>query len=93
MAISRSGKHLNPALSIAVSIFRRGSLPLWELPIFVVAQVAGATTGAALTYELYRRPIAVFVAAAGLSRSLTDAVATGSIFFCAFPRAPTSVAA
>lgn len=83
----RSGGHLNPALSIAVSIFRRGSLPLWELPIFVVAQVAGATAGAALTYALYRRPIAAFEAAAGLSRSSADAVATGSIFFCAFPSA------
>lgn len=83
----RSGAHLNPALSFAVAVFRRGSLPLWELPIFVAAQVAGALTGAALTYALYRRPIEAFEVAAGLSRSSADAVATGSIFFCTFPSA------
>lgn len=83
----RSGGHLNPALSIAAAIFRRGNLPLWELPIFVVAQVAGATAGAAVTYALYHRPIEAFEAAAGLARSSADAVATGSIFFCTFPSA------
>lgn len=83
----RSGAHLNPALSFAVAVFRRGSLPLWELPIFVVAQVGGALAGAALTYALYHRPIAAFEAAAGLARSSADAVATGSIFFCTFPSA------
>ncbi|OSX73679.1 hypothetical protein BU14_0332s0031 [Porphyra umbilicalis] len=83
----RSGGHLNPALSFAVALFRRGSLPLWELPIFVAAQVAGALAGAALTYALYHAPLAAFEAAAGLERDLGDAVATASVFFCTFPSA------
>lgn len=81
----RSGDHLNPALSFAVAVFRRGSLPLWELPIFVAAQVAGAVAGAALVYALYRHPLAAFEAAAGLDRSSAAAVATGCLFFCTYP--------
>lgn len=30
-----SGEHLNLALSFAMAVFRRGSLPRWELPHFV----------------------------------------------------------
>jgi len=87
LAGPRSGGHLNPALSFAVALFRRGSLPLWELPIFVAAQVGGALAGAALTYALYHAPLAAVEAAAGMDRGGGGAVGTASVFFCTFPSA------
>ncbi|KAH9288527.1 hypothetical protein KI387_032644, partial [Taxus chinensis] len=40
-----SGAHMNPAVSIAFSTV--GKLPIKELPIYIVAQVVGATVAAA----------------------------------------------
>ena len=47
-----SGAHLNPALSIALAI--DGSLPLIDLPGYIIAQMVGAFLGACLVYVLYK---------------------------------------
>ncbi|MCU1716460.1 MIP/aquaporin family protein [Pseudomonas sp. 5P_3.1_Bac2] len=46
-----SGAHLNPAVSIALSVF--GDFPKAKLLPYALAQMAGAFCGAALTYGLY----------------------------------------
>ncbi|KZS93694.1 aquaporin, partial [Sistotremastrum niveocremeum HHB9708] len=46
-----SGGHINPAVSIALAAFRE--FPWYKVPIYVIAQVLGAFTGALLTYATY----------------------------------------
>ena len=46
-----SGAHLNPAVSIALSIF--AGFEKKKLPFYIVAQIAGAFCGAGLVYLLY----------------------------------------
>ena len=43
-----SGAHLNPAVSLALAM--KGDLPLSDLPFFVIAQLAGAIVGSAITW-------------------------------------------
>lgn len=50
-----SGAHLNPAISIALSIFR--GFPLRKCGLYIVAQFLGAITAAGLAYCLYRDSI------------------------------------
>lgn len=46
-----SGAHLNPAVSIALTVF--GAFDRRKLPFYILAQVAGAFCGAAVVYTLY----------------------------------------
>lgn len=38
-----SGAHINPVITIAFALF--GEFPIIELPIYIVAQLAGGTAG------------------------------------------------
>ncbi|KAG8929406.1 hypothetical protein FRC02_005612 [Tulasnella sp. 418] len=53
-----SGAHLNPAVTLALSIFRR--FPLRKLPIYALAQIAGAFFGSLIVYGNYWRAIDLF---------------------------------
>jgi glycerol uptake facilitator protein len=66
-----SGAHINPAVSIAFASF--GRFPWKKVPGYVVAQVAGATAGAALTYLIYRDAIQAYEAENGITRDGGDA--------------------
>ena len=70
-----SGAHLNPAVTLALAVHRgfpwRKVLPFWT------AQVAGAFTGAAVTFTVYREAFAHFD---GGVRQVTGAQATAGIF-------------
>jgi MIP family channel proteins len=70
-----SGAHLNPAVTLAVAVHRDFA---WSkvLP-YVAAQIAGAFTGAAVTYLTYR---AAFDRFDGGTRLVTGAKATAGIF-------------
>ncbi|MBA1203386.1 aquaporin [Pseudomonas capeferrum] len=46
-----SGAHLNPAVSIALTLF--GGFEKRKLPFYIIAQIFGAFCGAALVYTLY----------------------------------------
>lgn len=70
-----SGAHLNPAVTLALAA-RRG-FPWRKLPAYVLAQVAGAFAGAALTFLTYRGAFANFD---GGVRQVTGAQATAGIF-------------
>jgi MIP family channel proteins len=70
-----SGAHLNPAVTLAVAVHRDFA---WSkvLP-YVAAQIAGAFTGAAVTFLTYR---AAFDHFDGGTRQVTGARATAGIF-------------
>jgi MIP family channel proteins len=70
-----SGAHLNPAVTLAVAVHRDFA---WSkvLP-YVAAQIAGAFTGAAVTFLTYR---AAFDHFDGGTRQVTGAKATAGIF-------------
>lgn len=58
ISIGCSGGHLNPAVSLALSLFR--GFPLRKLPVFVLSQVLGGFTGALISFCLYHRAIVIF---------------------------------
>ena len=70
-----SGAHLNPAVTLAVAVHRDFA---WSkvLP-YIAAQIAGAFTGAAVTFLTYR---AAFDRFDGGTRQVTGAKATAGIF-------------
>jgi glycerol uptake facilitator protein len=73
-----SGAHINPAVTVALAV-RRG-FPWPKVPGYIVAQVAGAFTGAALVYLNYRNAISSYENANQIDRGTLDSVATYSIF-------------
>jgi MIP family channel proteins len=70
-----SGAHLNPAVSLALAALR--GFPWGKLPAYVAAQVAGAFSGAALTYLTYREAFDHFDSGV---RAVSGATATAGIF-------------
>ena len=70
-----SGAHLNPAVSVALAV-RRG-FPWAKVPIFAVAQTAGAFAAAAVVFLTYREAFAAFD---GGVRQVQGALGTAGIF-------------
>jgi MIP family channel proteins len=70
-----SGAHLNPAVTLAVAVHR--AFPWSKVLPYVVAQVAGAFTGAAVTFLTYRSAFDRFD---GGARQVTGPKATAGIF-------------
>lgn len=73
-----SGAHLNPAVTLALA-WRRG-FPWPKVPGYIVAQVLGAFTGAALVYFNYHDAISSYEAANNITRGAENSVPTFSIF-------------
>lgn len=72
-----SGTHANPAVSVALALFR--GFPWKKVPLYIVAQVAGGFLGAAVVYTMFAPVIEHFAAAHNLDR-LHDGVAAGVFF-------------
>lgn len=53
-----SGAHLNPAVTVALALFR--GFPAAKIVPYVLAQIAGAFTAAALVFLNYREAFAIF---------------------------------
>lgn len=73
-----SGAHLNPAVTIALMVFK-GFEKAKVLP-FIAAQVAGAFCSAGLVYFLYSSVFADFEATNGIVRGTEASLATAGIF-------------
>jgi glycerol uptake facilitator len=73
-----SGAHINPAVTIALAV-RRG-FPWAKVPHYILAQVSGAFTGAALVYLNYKDAIKGYEAATDAVRGETSSIASYSIF-------------
>jgi MIP family channel proteins len=75
VAAGVSGAHLNPAVTLALAVAR--GFPWAKVPVFVMAQMAGAFAASAIVYLTYREAFAAFD---GGSRQVTGALATAGIF-------------
>jgi glycerol uptake facilitator protein len=73
-----SGAHINPAVTIALALFR--GFPWAKVPHYIFAQVAGAFTGAALVYLNYKDAIKGYEAATDAVRGESSSIASYSIF-------------
>ncbi|WP_295481329.1 MIP/aquaporin family protein [uncultured Pseudomonas sp.] len=73
-----SGAHLNPAVSIALTLF--AGFEKRKLPFYVIAQVAGAFCGAALVYCLYSTLFFDFEQAHGMLRGSPASLDLASVF-------------
>lgn len=81
-----SGAHLNPAVSVALAV-RRG-FPWAKVPVFALAQTAGAFAASALVFLTYREAFAAFD---GGVRQVQGALGTAGIF-ATYPQPHLSIA-
>ncbi|KAJ6782323.1 hypothetical protein PWT90_11111 [Aphanocladium album] len=77
----KSGGHLNPAVTLANCIFR--GHPWRKLPVYALAQILGAMTGAAIIYGNYKSAIDQFEGGPGI-RTVSGPNATAGVF-CTYP--------
>ena len=73
-----SGAHLNPAISIALAVYR--SFGWARVVPYCLAQLVGAVLGTATTYALYSNLIQEFEATNKIIRSSTSAIASAKAF-------------
>ena len=73
-----SGAHLNPAITIAMAVFR--NFPWKNVPSYITAQFIGAFAAAALIYSLFGGAISGFEAANGIERGAPGSEASAMIF-------------
>ncbi|KIX03909.1 uncharacterized protein Z518_07462 [Rhinocladiella mackenziei CBS 650.93] len=76
-----SGAHLNPAVTFANCVFRR--FPWRKFPAYMLAQVLGAMTAAAVVYANYKSAIDVFEGGANI-RTVGGETSSAGIF-CTYP--------
>ncbi|KND88426.1 putative membrane protein [Tolypocladium ophioglossoides CBS 100239] len=77
----KSGGHINPAVTLANCVYR--GHPWRKLPVYALAQLLGAMTGAAIIYGNYRSAIDNFEGGSGI-RTVTGPNATAGVF-CTYP--------
>eukprot|EP00971_Amphidinium_carterae_P046887 923500-Amphidinium_carterae.1 len=79
-----SGAHLNPAVSLALAIWRSSDFPRWKLGWYVLAQMCGAIIGGfinlAMFEAFFERSLKAVNAERGDSLSLFTASAFGEYF-------------
>ena len=75
--------HLNPAVSIAFVCARR--MPIRKLPVYLIAQLAGAFLAGLLLYLIFSGSIAKFESLNNIIRGSSESVRTAMIFGEYFP--------
>ena len=73
-----SGAHLNPAVTLALTVFK--GFEKHKVAPYIVAQVLGAFCSAALVYFLYSNLFADFELANGIIRGSEESLATAGVF-------------
>jgi glycerol uptake facilitator protein len=82
---SLSGAHLNPAVSLAMALLRRGAFPMGRLIPYVLAQMAGATLAGFTIAALFWPFLARFEAAKGIVRGAAGSELSAMVFGEYFP--------
>lgn len=78
-----SGAHINPAITVAFTVFR--GFPLRKVPGYIAAQVAGAFAGAATLYGLFHNLITRFEKAHSIARGAPGSELSAMVFGEYFP--------
>jgi glycerol uptake facilitator protein len=78
-----SGAHLNPAITVAQAAFR--GFPVAKIPVFVLAQLAGAFAAAAILYALFSHTIAAFEHAQHVTRGSPGSERSAMVYGEYFP--------
>lgn len=78
-----SGAHINPAITIAMAVWR--GFPWRRAPAYIAAQVAGAFCGSLILYGLFHGMMAHFEAAHGLVRGGPGSELSAMVFGEYFP--------
>ena len=70
-----SGAHMNPAVSVAMAV--RGLLPWQDVPLYVLAQIAGGIAGVLVAHLMFDLPLLQFstTARSGVGQWTAEAVA------------------
>jgi MIP family channel proteins len=80
-----SGAHLNPAVSLALALYRPSVFPRRRLIFYSLAQLAGATLAGVLVLVAFGSPLAQFEAREGLTRGEPGSERAAMIFGQYFP--------
>ena len=83
LTASLSGAHLNPAVTIAMAVFR--DFPLRRVLPYILVQVVAAFTAAALLYLIFQQPIAHYEMHNGITRGAPGSEASARVFGEFFP--------
>jgi glycerol uptake facilitator protein len=78
-----SGAHLNPAVTCALASW--GGFPARRVPLYLLAQFAGAFVAAAVLHAVFAGPLVAFESAHGLVRGAAGSEASAMIFGEYFP--------
>ena len=78
-----SGAHLNPAITIAMAVWR--DFPMKRVPGYIATQMLAAFLAAGLLYLLYNGSIVAFESASGVTRGEPGSEASAMIFGEFFP--------
>jgi glycerol uptake facilitator protein len=81
-----SGAHLNPAVTISMAA--RREFPWRKVPAYIIAQMLGAFSGAALVYLNYKDAIASFERAHGVVRGQLGGAADSTVTYSIFATFP-----
>ncbi|MBI1384367.1 MAG: MIP family channel protein [Rhizobiales bacterium] len=78
-----SGAHINPAITLAASVYDR--FPLRRVPLYWLAQLAGAMVAALVLYAMFAEAIVEFEARRGLLRGGPSSELSAMVFGEYFP--------
>eukprot|EP01121_Diplochlamys_sp_Union-15-3_P008620 TRINITY_DN22_c0_g1_i1.p1 TRINITY_DN22_c0_g1~~TRINITY_DN22_c0_g1_i1.p1 ORF type:complete len:351 (+),score=48.86 TRINITY_DN22_c0_g1_i1:130-1182(+) len=80
-----SGGHLNPAVTLAMVIFRHREYPWWKLFTYIPCQFLGAMLAAATIFACYYDAFKRFERSRGIDRNGPEGVLSGMVFCDYFP--------
>jgi glycerol uptake facilitator protein len=82
---SVSGAHLNPAVTLALAMFRPLDVPWWTVVPYWIAQYSGAILGAVINLMIYGPLFRHYEAVHGIVRGSAESIATAISFGETFP--------
>lgn len=82
---SISGAHINPAITIAMAVFRKEEFPAVKIAPYILSQITGAFFGAAVLYSLMNGTIMHFEASNHIIRGNAGSQLSAMMFGEYFP--------